>query len=114
MAPATSTKVTYRFLGDSGLLVSKLALGSWMYQDPTHTVEAWYEMMKTAIAQGVNFFDSAENYALGEADELMGGAIKRGIDEGVWSREDLVVTAKIFSGIKGFTNGTPNSQGLNR
>ncbi|KAG6959910.1 hypothetical protein JG687_00008501, partial [Phytophthora cactorum] len=29
-------------------------------------------------------------------------AINQGVSEGVWSREDLVVTAKIFSGIKGF------------
>ncbi|OWZ21896.1 Voltage-gated potassium channel subunit beta [Phytophthora megakarya] len=115
MAPSVpSTKMTYRFLGDSGLLVSKFALGSWMFQDEKNTVDAWYEMMKTAFRHGVNFFDSAENYALGRADELMGGAIKKGIEEGIWTREDLVVTAKIFSGTKGFTNGTPNSQGLNR
>ncbi|KAG6951388.1 hypothetical protein JG687_00013642, partial [Phytophthora cactorum] len=99
---ATPTKMTYRFLGDSGLLVSKLALGSWMYPDQTHTVDAWFEMMKIAFAQGVNFFDSAENYALGQADVLMGSAINKGVSEGSWSREDLVVTAKIFSGIKGF------------
>ncbi|KAJ8579168.1 hypothetical protein ON010_g27 [Phytophthora cinnamomi] len=115
MPPATpATKMTYRFLGNSGLLVSKFALGSWMFQDDKNTVDAWYDMMKTAFSHGVNLFDSAENYALGRADELMGGAIKRGIDDGVWSREDLVVTTKIFSGTKGFTSGTPNSQGLNR
>ncbi|EEY59171.1 voltage-gated potassium channel subunit beta, putative [Phytophthora infestans T30-4] len=85
MSSATAaTKMTYRFLGNSGLLVSKLALGSWMFQDEKNTVDAWYQMMKTAFANGVNF------------------------------REDLVVTAKIFSGTKGFHNGTPNSQGLNR
>lgn len=93
--------MTYRFLGNSGLLVSKFALGSWMFQDKKNTVDAWYQMMQTAFKHGVNFFDSAENYALGRADELMGGAIKKGIDEGVWSREDLVVTAKNFSGTKG-------------
>uniref|UniRef100_H3GCX6 NADP-dependent oxidoreductase domain-containing protein n=1 Tax=Phytophthora ramorum TaxID=164328 RepID=H3GCX6_PHYRM len=115
MVPAPpATKMTYRFLGNSGLLVSKFALGSWMFQDEKNTVDAWYLMMKTAFQHGVNFFDSAENYALGRADDLMGGAIKKGIEEGVWSREDLVVTAKIFSGTKGFTNGTPNSHRLNR
>ncbi|ETI53775.1 hypothetical protein F441_03364 [Phytophthora nicotianae CJ01A1] len=115
MSSATAAaKMTYRFLGDSGLLVSKFALGSWMFKDEKNTVDAWYEMMQAAFKNGVNFFDSAENYAMGRADELMGGAIKKGIDEGVWSREDLVVTAKIFSGTKGFNNGTPNSQGLNR
>ncbi|KAE9221924.1 hypothetical protein PF005_g6905 [Phytophthora fragariae] len=115
MVSATpASKMTYRFLGNSGLLVSKFALGSWMFRDEKNTVDAWYEMMKTAFSHGVNLFDSAENYALGRADELMGGAIQKGIADGVWSREDLVVTAKIFSGTKGFTNGTPNSQGLNR
>ncbi|KAE9017326.1 hypothetical protein PF011_g6753 [Phytophthora fragariae] len=115
MVSATpASKMTYRFLGNSGLLVSKFALGSWMFRDEKNTVDAWYEMMKTAFSHGVNLFDSAENYALGRADEFMGGAIQKGIADGVWSREDLVVTAKIFSGTKGFTNGTPNSQGLNR
>ncbi|EEY59170.1 voltage-gated potassium channel subunit, putative [Phytophthora infestans T30-4] len=79
---ATPTKMPYRFLGDSRLLVSKLALNSWMYTDQTQTVEAWYEMMKTAFAQGVNFFDSAENYVLGQADVLMGDAINKRIEEG--------------------------------
>ncbi|RLN86781.1 hypothetical protein BBJ28_00026226, partial [Nothophytophthora sp. Chile5] len=41
-------KMTHRFLGNSGLLVSKLALGSWMRYDEKHTVDAWYEMMATA------------------------------------------------------------------
>ncbi|KAF1785736.1 NADP-dependent oxidoreductase domain [Phytophthora cactorum] len=83
MSSATAaTKMTYRFLGNS---------------DEKNTVDAWYQMMQTAFKNGVNLFDSAENYAMGRADELMGGAIKRGIDEGVWSREDLVVTAKIFT-----------------
>ncbi|KAF4032150.1 Aldo/keto reductase family [Phytophthora infestans] len=85
---ATPTKMPYRFLGDSRLLVSKLALNSWMYTDQTQTVEAWYEMMKTAFAQGVNFFDSAENYVLGQADVLMGDAINKRIEEGLWDRED--------------------------
>ncbi|KAG3112189.1 hypothetical protein PI124_g8841 [Phytophthora idaei] len=39
----------------------------------------------------------------------MGGAINKGVSEGSWSRDDLVVTAKNFSGIKGFRKGSPNS-----
>ncbi|KAG3182861.1 hypothetical protein PC128_g14502 [Phytophthora cactorum] len=67
-------------------------------------------MVQTAFKNGINLFDSAENYAMGRADELMDGAIKGGgVDEGVWGREDLAVTAKIFSGTKGFNNGTPGS-----
>ncbi|RLN86126.1 hypothetical protein BBJ28_00005151, partial [Nothophytophthora sp. Chile5] len=41
-------KMTHRFLGNSGLLVSKLALGSWMRYDEKYTVDAWYKMMTTA------------------------------------------------------------------
>eukprot|EP00644_Phytophthora_capsici_P011030 jgi/Phyca11/14850/fgenesh1_pg.PHYCAscaffold_9_\ len=114
MAPATSTKMTYRFLGNSGLLVSKLAVGSWMYREDYHTVDAWYEMMKTAFKLGVNFFDNAEIYGNGQAEDNMGGAIKKGIEEGVWTREDLVVTTKLFVGYKGFTESGPNDQGLSR
>ncbi|KAE9348033.1 putative voltage-gated potassium channel subunit beta [Phytophthora fragariae] len=114
MSPATPTKMTYRFLGDSGLLVSKLALGSWMGRADSNTVEAWYEMMKTAFARGVNFFDNAELYGNGQAEEIMGGAIKKGVEEGAWSREDLVVTTKIFFGYKIITESGPNDQGLSR
>eukprot|EP00644_Phytophthora_capsici_P011036 jgi/Phyca11/6153/fgenesh1_pm.PHYCAscaffold_9_\ len=106
--------MTYRSLGNSGLLVSKFSLGSWMWANDDYTVDAWYKMMVTAYRSGVNFFDTAENYGETLAERNMGGAIKKGIDEGAWSREDLVVTAKIFSGSKGFNTGTPNSQGLNR
>ncbi|GMF60673.1 unnamed protein product [Phytophthora fragariaefolia] len=114
MAPATPAKMTYRFLGNSGLLVSKLAVGSWMYREEYQTVDAWYEMMKTAYARGVNFYDNAEIYGNGQAEENMGGAIKKGIEEGVWTREDLVVTTKLFAGYKGFTESGPNDQGVSR
>uniref|UniRef100_H3GBA6 NADP-dependent oxidoreductase domain-containing protein n=1 Tax=Phytophthora ramorum TaxID=164328 RepID=H3GBA6_PHYRM len=116
MAPAIGSpaKMTYRFLGNSGLLVSKLAVGSWMHREEYQTVDAWYEMMKTAFKHGVNFFDNAEIYGNGQAEEIMGGAIKKGLEEGVWSREDLVVTTKFFVGYKGFTESGPNDQGLSR
>ncbi|RLN31353.1 hypothetical protein BBJ28_00023229, partial [Nothophytophthora sp. Chile5] len=95
MAPSTPatdspTKMTHRFLGNSGLLVSKLALGSWMWSDDKYTVDAWYELMLTAFRGGVNFFDTAENYGETLAERNMGGAIQKGLEAGVWNREDLV------------------------
>ncbi|OWZ16075.1 hypothetical protein PHMEG_00010189 [Phytophthora megakarya] len=112
---ANSTRMTYRFLGDSGLLVSKLGLGSWMDVNDKYTADAWYEMMKLAFEHGVNFFDNAEAYGGGLAEENMGAAIKKGIAEGVWSREDLVITTKIFYGTKEFTAPAgPNERGLSR
>ncbi|KAL4165586.1 Voltage-gated potassium channel subunit beta-2 [Phytophthora ramorum] len=111
---ATTTKMPYRFLGNSGLLVSKLSLGSWMGRDEKYTADAWYEMMATAFKHGVNFFDNAESYGMGQAEENMGGAIQKGITDGVWSREDLVITTKLFNGCKGFFECGPNDQGLSR
>ncbi|ETK93656.1 hypothetical protein L915_03200 [Phytophthora nicotianae] len=111
---STPTKMTHRFLGDSGLLVSKLSLGSWMGYDEKYTVDGWYEMVKIAYQHGVNLYDTAEIYGNGQAEELLGGAIKKGISEGLWSREDLVISTKIFNGSKGFTDGGPNDQGNSR
>ncbi|OWZ10307.1 Voltage-gated potassium channel subunit beta [Phytophthora megakarya] len=106
--------MTYRFLGNTGLLVSKISLGAWMPYDDKYTVDAWYDMMEIAFKHGVNFFDTAEFYGAGQAEELMGGAIKKGIANGTWSREDLVVTTKIFCGFKDLFGCGPNDQGLSR
>jgi voltage-dependent potassium channel beta subunit len=119
MAPSTPdskpSKMTYRFLGNSGLLVSRLSLGSWMDINDKYTSDAWYAMMKLAFEHGVNFFDNAEAYGSGLAEKNMGGAIKKGIAEGTWSREDLVITTKIFFGAKPFlAEAGPNERGLSR
>ncbi|GMF26189.1 unnamed protein product [Phytophthora lilii] len=119
MAPATpntkSAHMTYRLLGNSGLLVSKWGLGSWMNVDEKNTPDAWYEMMKLAFQHGINFFDNADAYGQGLAEKNMGAAIKKGIADTIWAREDLVITAKPGLGTKGFHGGSgPNDQGLNR
>ncbi|KAL7214660.1 hypothetical protein ACSBR1_026947 [Camellia fascicularis] len=54
---------------------------------------------------GVNFFDNAEVYANGRAEEIMGQAIC----ELSWKRSDIVVSTKIFWGGSG-----PNDKGLSR
>ncbi|KAG7375713.1 Voltage-gated potassium channel subunit beta-2 [Phytophthora pseudosyringae] len=117
-------RMPYRFLGNSGLLVSKLSLGSWMDFDDQFTPDAWFAMMKMAFEHGINLFDNAEIYGRGQAERNMGTAIKEGVHEGVWSREDLVITTKIFYGSLGFPEGPfgkgpasglpSNAQGLSR
>ncbi|POM65647.1 Voltage-gated potassium channel subunit [Phytophthora palmivora] len=104
----------YRFLGDSGLLVSKLGLGSWVDISEAYTADRWYEMMKLAFEHGVNLFDNAETYGDGLAEKNMGFAVKKGVDDGVWSREDLVITTKLFFGAKRFDHAGPNDRGLSR
>ncbi|KAF4041647.1 Aldo/keto reductase family [Phytophthora infestans] len=97
---SSTPRMPHRLLGNSGLMVSNLALGSWMWADDKYTPERWYEMMKVAFKHG--------------ADRNMGAAIKMGIADGIWSREDLVVTAKVFGGSKGWFAGGPNDQGASR
>ncbi|KAE9186653.1 hypothetical protein PF004_g23026 [Phytophthora fragariae] len=80
-----------------------------------YMAEAWYEMMKLAFENGVNFFDNAEAYGGGLAEKHMGYAIRKGVAEGTWSRKDLVITTKIFFGALDFTSKAgPNAQGLSR
>ena len=61
--------------------------------------------MSKAYDLGVNFFDNAEAYAHGNAEVVMGNAIKKlG-----WKRSDIVVSSKVFWGGDG-----PNDEGLSR
>jgi voltage-dependent potassium channel beta subunit len=103
----------YRYLGNSGLLVSTLSFGSWVTFDTQLGFEQAYEILVHAYKNGINFFDNAEGYAAGESEVIMGKVIKAGIERGVWTREDLVISTKIFFGYKGPKNG-PNDIGLSR
>lgn len=51
-----------------------------------------FACMKKAYDLGVNLFDTAENYAAGQAEVVMGKAIKHF----AWKRSDLVITASKF------------------
>jgi voltage-dependent potassium channel beta subunit len=95
----------YRFLGKSGLKVSALSFGAWVTFNDQLDVDAAYQCMKAAYDAGVNFFDNAEVYAGGQAETIMGQALKKA----GWKRSDLVVSTKIFWGGTG-----PNDRGLSR
>ncbi len=49
----------------------------------------------------------------GVSERIMGEAIRRGIEAGVWEREDLVISTKLFGGGRG-AKDTINSMGLSR
>uniref|UniRef100_K3WXJ1 NADP-dependent oxidoreductase domain-containing protein n=1 Tax=Globisporangium ultimum (strain ATCC 200006 / CBS 805.95 / DAOM BR144) TaxID=431595 RepID=K3WXJ1_GLOUD len=114
MATPAPTKHTmkYRYLGNSGLLVSTLSFGSWVTFDGNFGTDIAYDIMVKAFEGGVNFFDNAEGYAWGKSEEIMGQVVKKGIENGVWTREDLVISTKIFVGTKAVAG--PNDQGLSR
>jgi voltage-dependent potassium channel beta subunit len=93
----------YRHLGKAGVKVSELSLGAWVTYGNQFGVDEAKAIMAAAYDAGVNFFDNAEAYASGQAETIMGEALK---DLG-WARKDYLVSTKIFWGGKG-----PNDRGL--
>jgi voltage-dependent potassium channel beta subunit len=88
--------MNYRRLGRSGLQVSELSLGSWVTYGNQVDRRAARESLAAARDAGVNFFDNAEVYAQGRAEEIMGQALK----ELAWPRVSYVVSTKFFWGLR--------------
>jgi voltage-dependent potassium channel beta subunit len=100
-----TVRMEYRRLGSSGLKVSALSFGSWVTFGKQVDVDLAAQEMKVALDHGVNFFDNAETYEQGQAEVVMGAAIRKlGL-----LRKDYVISTKIFWGGSG-----PNDTGLSR
>ena len=93
----------YNRLGRSGLEVSALSFGSWLTFGSDLDRAGATALLRRAFDRGVNFFDNAEGYRAGEAERLMGAALRD------LPRSDYVVSTKIFWGGEG-----PNKVGLSR
>ncbi|UQC79803.1 voltage-dependent potassium channel beta subunit [Colletotrichum lupini] len=103
------TGMQYRRLGNSGLHVSVLGLGGWLTFGGHVENEQTFACMKQAYDLGVNFFDTAESYAGGNSEIIMGQAIKKFN----WNRNDIVVTTKLnWGGANGQV--LVNNHGLSR
>ncbi|XP_015668242.1 voltage-gated potassium channel subunit beta-2 isoform X1 [Protobothrops mucrosquamatus] len=96
---AQTTGMKYRNLGKSGLRVSCLGLGTWVTFGGQITDEVAEQLMTLAYENGINLFDTAEVYAAGKAEVVLGNIIKK---KG-WRRSSLVITTKIFWGGKAET-----------
>ncbi len=95
----------YRHLGKSGLKVSEFSFGAWVTFGKQVDTDAAAKLIGTAYDAGVNFFDNAEGYEAGRAEEVMGEAIKKlGL-----SRDTYAVSTKVYFGGPG-----PLNKGLNR
>jgi voltage-dependent potassium channel beta subunit len=102
--------MNYRRLGRSGLRVSELSLGSWVtYHNQVDTRSA-VEMLAAAMDAGINFFDNAEAYALGQSEVVMGEAF-RALK---WPRLNYIVSTKFFWGLDRDGNGVNRRNTLNR
>ena len=114
-----NTPMRYNNLGGTGLIVSEFSFGCMTFSNGhgtagnVQTPEA-YKLMKTCFENGINFFDNAEAYGgPGTSEIIMGEAVQLGLKDGVWGREDLVISTKIFFGGR-VKKDTINSLGLSR
>jgi voltage-dependent potassium channel beta subunit len=99
--------MNYRRLGRSGLKISELSFGSWVTYGNQLGEAAARECMAAAYDAGVNFFDNAEVYAKGNAESIMGEALKRlG-----WRRSSFILSTKFFWGLH---DGPNEKNTLNR
>lgn len=99
----------YRYMGKTGLQLSTLSFGSWVSFHKQINDQIADELMGLAYDRGVNFFDNAEVYALGESEKMMGRVLRK---KG-WDRTSYVVSSKVFWGWRGKEN-KPNQHGLSR
>lgn len=99
----------YRNLGKSGLQVSALSFGSWVSFSKQIDDKVAETIMSYAYDNGVNFFDNAEVYALGESEKMMGRILKKK----KWDRTSYVVSSKAYFGWRGKDN-KPNQTGNSR
>lgn len=99
----------YRRLGKSGLQLSVLSYGSWVSFSKQFNDKVADELMGVAYDNGINFFDNAEVYALGESEKMMGRVLKKK----KWDRTSYTVSSKAFWGWRGKDN-KPNQTGCSR
>src|SRR3954471_23683448 len=81
--------MVYRRLGRSGVEVSQYALGTMMFGavgNPDH--DDCLRIVHAALDQGINFVDTADMYSSGEAEEIVGKALKA-------RRDDVVLATKV-------------------
>ncbi len=99
----------YTTLGDTGLSVSRICLGT---MNVGHEAEGWKldaaasrEIIERALELGVTFFDTANVYRGGESEEVLGEVLSE------HDRDELVVATKAFGSMN---DDNPNARGLSR
>ncbi len=101
----------YVNFGSTGLRVSRLCLGCMSYGSPSWRgwvmdEAAALPFFKRAFELGINFFDTADIYSLGESERILGHAIRASGAK----REDVVIATKVYFPLR----AGENSHGLSR
>lgn len=99
----------YTTLGKTGMTVSRICLGCMSFgssdwREWVLDEEAGIELVERAIDLGINFFDTANMYSLGESERILGKAL-------AGRREEQVIATKVFHQMD---ETDPNSGGLSR
>jgi len=102
----------YVKLGHTGLDVSRICLGCMSYGGGNRGNHAWSlseeeskPFIKKALEAGINFFDTANRYSLGNSEEILGRAIRD-----FARRDEVVIATKVY----GRMRPGPNGAGLSR
>jgi len=94
----------YRHLGRSGLKISEIAYGNWVTHGSQVEEQAAAVCVRAALDEGITTFDTADVYAAGRAEEVLGRAL-----HGV-RRESIEICTKVYWP----TGDGPNDRGLSR
>ncbi len=86
----------YTHLGRTGLLVSRLCLGTMNF-GPETSEEDSYRIMDTALDLGINFFDTANVYGWKLGEGITEQIVGRWLAQGGGRREKIVLATKVFS-----------------
>jgi aryl-alcohol dehydrogenase-like predicted oxidoreductase len=96
--------VEYRRLGGSGVKVSEISLGSWLTYGGSVAADKATACIHKAYKLGINFFDTANVYRRGAAEEIVGRALED------FERDSYFLATKVY-----FPMGEgPNDRGLSR
>jgi aryl-alcohol dehydrogenase-like predicted oxidoreductase len=102
----------YTRLGRTGLEISRICLGCMTYGVPERGTHPWtldeeksFPLIRQAIEEGINFFDTANVYSDGTSEEIVGRALKQ-----LAPREEVVIATKVH----GRMRPGPNGAGLSR
>ena len=97
----------YRTLGRTGLLVSRLCLGTMNF-GPKTPETACRKLMSMALDCGINFFDTADIYGWREGEGWTENIIGQWLKEDLHRRDSLILSTKVY----GSMGQDPNSRGL--
>lgn len=105
----------YVKFGNTGMDVSRLCLGAMSFGDATSGFNEWslskedsFPIIKTALDNGINFFDTANIYSYGDSERILGSVLKQ-----LAKRDEIVVATKVFNKMDK-DRGRINNGGLSR